>query len=87
MHWYATQQRDACSRLARGIDSSETARSNAIAALNDLDWGGKVRAIRVNGADTHWAYDDVIQIQVVEGAGLPSFKDGLSVRESECVCA
>ncbi|HUY27712.1 MAG TPA: CoA ester lyase [Candidatus Binataceae bacterium] len=45
----------------------EAARKNAIAALNDLDWGTKIRAIRVNGADTHWAYDDVIQ--VVEGAG------------------
>jgi len=45
----------------------EAARKNAIAALNDLDWGTKVRAVRVNGADTRWAYDDVIQ--VVEGAG------------------
>jgi citrate lyase subunit beta/citryl-CoA lyase len=45
----------------------EAARKNAIAALNDLDWGKKVRAVRVNGADTRWAYDDVIQ--VVEGAG------------------
>ncbi len=45
----------------------DIARKNAIEALNDLDWGSKVRAVRVNGADTHWAYDDVIQ--VVEGAG------------------
>ena len=45
----------------------EIARKNAIEGLNDLDWGSKVRAVRVNGADTHWAYDDVIK--VVEGAG------------------
>jgi citrate lyase subunit beta/citryl-CoA lyase len=45
----------------------EIARKNAIEALNDLNWGAKVRAVRVNGADTHWAYDDVIK--VVEGAG------------------
>ncbi len=45
----------------------DIARKNAIEALNDLDWGSKVRAVRVNGADTLWAYDDVIQ--VVEGAG------------------
>ncbi|HYL57523.1 MAG TPA: CoA ester lyase [Candidatus Acidoferrales bacterium] len=45
----------------------EVARKNAIEALNDLNWGTKVRAVRVNGADTHWAYDDVIK--VVEGAG------------------
>ena len=45
----------------------EGARKNAIQALRELDWGKKVRAIRVNGADTHWAHDDVIE--VVEGAG------------------
>ncbi|HUA34623.1 MAG TPA: CoA ester lyase [Candidatus Binataceae bacterium] len=45
----------------------EAARKNAIAALREMDWGKKLRAVRVNGADTHWAYDDVIQ--VVEGAG------------------
>jgi citrate lyase subunit beta / citryl-CoA lyase len=45
----------------------EAARKNAIAALRDLDWGKKLRAVRVNGADTRWAYDDVIE--VVEGAG------------------
>jgi citrate lyase subunit beta/citryl-CoA lyase len=45
----------------------EIARKNAIEGLNDLNWGSKVRAVRVNGADTHWAYDDVIK--VVEGAG------------------
>jgi citrate lyase subunit beta/citryl-CoA lyase len=45
----------------------EAARKNAVAALRELDWGTKLRAVRVNGADTHWAYEDVIQ--VVEGAG------------------
>jgi citrate lyase subunit beta/citryl-CoA lyase len=43
------------------------ARKNAIAALRELNWGKKVRAVRVNGADTQWAHDDVIE--VVEGAG------------------
>ncbi len=45
----------------------EAARINAIAALNDADWGTRIRAVRVNGADTQWAYDDVVQ--VVEQAG------------------
>ena len=45
----------------------EAARANAIAALNDADWGTRIRAVRVNGADTQWAYDDVVQ--VVEQAG------------------
>jgi citrate lyase subunit beta/citryl-CoA lyase len=43
------------------------ARENVVAALNDLDWGVTVRAVRVNGADTRWAADDVIT--VVEKAG------------------
>src|ERR1022692_2898906 len=45
----------------------EGARKNAIDALRNGEWGKKVRAIRVNAADTHWAHDDVIE--VVEGAG------------------
>src|SRR5580704_240113 len=45
----------------------EAARKNAIEALRIGNWGKKVRAIRVNGADTHWAHDDVIEM--VEGAG------------------
>src|SRR6202046_75399 len=45
----------------------EAARKNAVDALRNLDWGTKIRAVRVNGADTYWAHDDVIE--VVEGAG------------------
>jgi citrate lyase subunit beta/citryl-CoA lyase len=44
-----------------------SARDNIVAALNDLDWGKAVRAIRVNSAETQWAHDDVIDI--VERAG------------------
>lgn len=43
------------------------ARDLAVKALNELDWGKKTRAVRVNAAETHWAYEDVIT--VVEGAG------------------
>ncbi len=45
----------------------ESSRANVIAALNGLDWGQKLRAVRVNAAETRWAHDDVIE--VVEGAG------------------
>ena len=45
----------------------EASRKNAIEALRIGNWGKKVRAVRVNGADTHWAHDDVIE--VIEGAG------------------
>ncbi|WP_327098895.1 CoA ester lyase [Nocardia vinacea] len=43
------------------------ARANIIAGLNDLDWGTKVRAYRVNGVHTQWCHDDIIE--VVTGAG------------------
>lgn len=43
------------------------ARKAAIDALNGLEWGNKVKAVRVNDHDTQWASDDVIS--VVEGAG------------------
>jgi citrate lyase subunit beta/citryl-CoA lyase len=42
------------------------ARGNVIEALNSGDWGGKLRAVRVNDVTTPWAYRDVID--VVEGA-------------------
>ena len=47
--------------------AKEEARKNVIAALNDGDWSGKVRVVRVNDLTTQWTYRDVIE--VVEGAG------------------
>jgi malyl-CoA/(S)-citramalyl-CoA lyase len=38
------------------------ARANAIAALNDVDWGVKSVAVRINGLDTHYMYRDVIDV-------------------------
>src|SRR5262247_2516711 len=43
------------------------ARKNIVAALNNGDWGGKARVVRVNDLTTHWTYADVVEI--VEGAG------------------
>ena len=43
------------------------ARANVVAALNDGDWGGRIRAVRVNDLTTAWTYRDVLE--VVEGAG------------------
>jgi len=45
----------------------ESARANVVRALRDLDWGRKVRAFRMNGLDTPWAYRDLVE--VVEEAG------------------
>jgi citrate lyase subunit beta/citryl-CoA lyase len=43
------------------------ARKNVVAALNDGDWAGKTRVVRVNDLTTSWTYRDVVE--VVEGAG------------------
>jgi citrate lyase subunit beta / citryl-CoA lyase len=52
---------DACAPSAK-----EGARSIAVAALTEQDWGRTVRAVRVNGLETHWCHDDIIE--VVTGA-------------------
>jgi citrate lyase subunit beta / citryl-CoA lyase len=44
----------------------ETARDNAVKAINELDWGEAVLCVRVNSWDTKWTYRDVIH--VVENA-------------------
>ena len=38
------------------------ARAQAIAALNDIDWGAKTMAVRVNGLDTPWAHHDILEL-------------------------
>lgn len=39
-----------------------SSRDKAIEALSTLDWGDKTRAIRINGLETEYAYQDIIQI-------------------------
>jgi citrate lyase subunit beta / citryl-CoA lyase len=53
---------DACAPLAK-----EGARHAIVEALNQGDWTGKTRAVRVNDWTTQWTYRDVVT--VVEGAG------------------
>jgi HpcH/HpaI aldolase/citrate lyase family len=53
---------DACAPLVK-----ESARHAIVDALNNGDWGGKIRVVRVNDWTTQWTYRDVIT--VVEGAG------------------
>ena len=43
-------------------DDKPQARKNVIAALNDMDWGKKVMAVRINGLDTHYMYRDVVDL-------------------------
>ena len=52
---------DACAPSAK-----ESARATAVDALTGLDWGRTVKAVRINGIDTPWCHDDVIE--VVTGA-------------------
>jgi citrate lyase subunit beta / citryl-CoA lyase len=40
----------------------EAARAKAITALTELDWGRTVRAIRINGLDTPWCHDDIVEV-------------------------
>jgi len=35
----------------------ESSRANVVAALKDHAWGRKLRAVRVNAAETKWAHD------------------------------
>ena len=43
-------------------DDKPAARKNVIAAINDIDWGGKTLSLRINGLDTHYMYRDVIEV-------------------------
>lgn len=45
----------------------ETARKLIIDGLNNLDWGSKTRAVRINGVHTKWCHEELIDI--VGGAG------------------
>jgi citrate lyase subunit beta / citryl-CoA lyase len=53
---------DACAPLAK-----EGARHTIVDFLNNGDWTGKTRVVRVNDWTTRWTYRDVVT--VVEGAG------------------
>ena len=48
-------------------DDKPQARKNIIEAINDQDWGDKTVSVRINGADTHYMYRDVVDI--LEQAG------------------
>jgi len=45
----------------------EASRANVVKALQELDFGQKLRMFRINGLDTHYAYRDLAE--VIEGAG------------------
>ena len=52
---------------AVALDEKPASRANVVRALKELDFGRKMRAFRINGLDTGFAYRDLIE--VVEAAG------------------
>jgi citrate lyase subunit beta/citryl-CoA lyase len=46
------------------------ARRKVAWALNNLDWGQKVRCVRINDVTTEWCHDDIINIVEQAGANL-----------------
>jgi citrate lyase subunit beta/citryl-CoA lyase len=48
----------------------ESARRNCVQALNDLNWGHKTRAVRINSADSEYALGDVLEIVPAAGRNL-----------------
>ncbi|MGW3285851.1 hypothetical protein ACWDR3_14545 [Streptomyces sp. NPDC001002] len=47
------------------MNAQEEARSIALGALTGLGWGPTVRAVRINGLDTPWCHDDIIDVVTV----------------------
>lgn len=45
-------------------------RAKAIRALTELDWGRTARAVRINGLDTPWCHDDIIDVVTHAGSRL-----------------
>ncbi len=43
-------------------DDKESARSNVIEAISDIDWGNKYLSVRINGLDTPYWYRDVVDL-------------------------
>jgi len=58
----------------------ESARSKAVDAIKNQDWGEKVLCVRVNAWDTVWTYGDVIEVvgnagERLEEVMLPKIED------------
>jgi len=48
----------------------DSARANAIEAINTIDWGTKTLSVRINGLDTPYWYRDVVDLLEQAGARL-----------------
>ena len=46
------------------------ARQNVIKAFNEMDWGNTVRCFRMNGIDSHWAIEDLMEVVSKAGKNI-----------------
>jgi citrate lyase subunit beta/citryl-CoA lyase len=56
---------DACAPSAKA-----EARGHIVTMLNEHTWDNTIRAVRVNGLDTIWCHDDVVEVVTAAGANL-----------------
>jgi citrate lyase subunit beta/citryl-CoA lyase len=61
----------------------EESREKAITALTELDWGSTARAVRINGLDTGWCHDDIIEVVTRAGAHLDTSPSSHPLEQSE----
>ncbi len=52
------------------LEEKEEARAKIIRFFKDCDWGGRVRAYRINALDTCFAYRDIIDVVEQAGASI-----------------
>ena len=48
----------------------DSARANAVRAINEVDWGGKTLSVRINGLDSPYWYRDVVELLEMGGERL-----------------
>jgi len=46
------------------------ARERVVDALNNIDWGAKTRAVRINDVRTVWCHEDIVDVVTRAGASL-----------------
>lgn len=52
------------------VEEKGAARVNVVRALNELDFGGRLRVFRISSPDTPFAYRDLIEVVEAAGAGV-----------------
>src|SRR5262245_58914715 len=52
------------------VDDKPAARAAAAAAFREVDFGARIRMLRINGLDTPFAYRDLIEVVETSGAWI-----------------